>query len=246
MNIDSFSSSQEFFLHFGIWKNHSKTNHFSLILRTKNLVKFGTQQPQGHENLLGCCIDTTLKWNSQVTTLIPKLVKRLNSLMSLQKVCTFEMRKKLTEGLFNSVLIYCLPLYGGMNKQLCNQIQTVQNRAARFVCDAPPRSNRLEMFTKIGWLTVHQLIRYHTLISVYKIRHAKQPEYLSSILSKDSRNQRIIIPNYNLTIFHDSFCSRGANHWNQLPLQLRNASELGNFKKGLKKWILDNVEQFEV
>ena len=39
----SFSSSQEFFLHFGIWKNHSKTTHFSLILRTKNLVKFGTQ-----------------------------------------------------------------------------------------------------------------------------------------------------------------------------------------------------------
>jgi len=40
----SFNSSQEFFLHFGIWKNHSKTTHFSLILRTKNLVKFGTQQ----------------------------------------------------------------------------------------------------------------------------------------------------------------------------------------------------------
>ena len=40
----SFNSSQEFFLHFGIWKNHSKTSHFSLILRTKNLVKFGIQQ----------------------------------------------------------------------------------------------------------------------------------------------------------------------------------------------------------
>ena len=40
----SFSSSQEFFLHFGIWKNHSKSTHFSLILGTKNLVKFGTQQ----------------------------------------------------------------------------------------------------------------------------------------------------------------------------------------------------------
>ena len=43
----SFNSSQEFFLHFGIWKSHSKTTHFSLILRTKNLVKFGTQHGVG-------------------------------------------------------------------------------------------------------------------------------------------------------------------------------------------------------
>ena len=53
MNIDSFSSSQEFFLHFGIWKSHSKATHFSLILRTKNLAKFGTQQVAGWlENLI--------------------------------------------------------------------------------------------------------------------------------------------------------------------------------------------------
>ena len=43
----SFSSSQEFFLHFGIWKNHSKPTHFSLILGTKNLVNIGTQHPCG-------------------------------------------------------------------------------------------------------------------------------------------------------------------------------------------------------
>ena len=178
--------------------------------------------------------------------LIQKLVKRLNSLVILQKICSFDMRKKLAEGLFNSTLIYCLPLFGGMNKNLCNQIQTIQNRAARFVCDAPPRSNRTAMFKTIGWLTVDQLIRYHTLISVYKIRHAKKPEYLSSILNNDSRNQRIMIPNHNnLTLFHDSFCSRGANYWNQLPLQLRKSSKLGTFKRGLKQWIRANVKQFD-
>ena len=46
MNIDSLNSSQEFFLHFKIWKNHSKSAHFSLILGTKNLVKIGTQHGQ--------------------------------------------------------------------------------------------------------------------------------------------------------------------------------------------------------
>ena len=40
----SFNSSQEFFLHFGIWKNHSKQLTLEPNLGDQNLVKFGTQQ----------------------------------------------------------------------------------------------------------------------------------------------------------------------------------------------------------
>ena len=40
----SFSSSQEFFLHFGIWKNHSKSTHLVLFWGPKKLDNFGTQQ----------------------------------------------------------------------------------------------------------------------------------------------------------------------------------------------------------
>ena len=47
MNIDSFSSSQEFFLHFGIWKNHSKQLTLEPNLGDQNLVKFGTQHLEG-------------------------------------------------------------------------------------------------------------------------------------------------------------------------------------------------------
>ena len=96
-----------------------------LEIRMENVAL--KESPQGYESLLGCCIDTSLKWNSQVKMLIQKLVKRLNSLVILQKICSFDMRKKLAEGLFNSTLIYCLPLFGGMNKNLCNQIQTINN-----------------------------------------------------------------------------------------------------------------------
>ena len=193
----------------------------------------------GSESLLGCHIDGSLKWNSQVRLLVGKLIKRLNYLLSLQNICSFSMRKTLAEGLFNSVMIYCLPLFGGLNKNMRNQIQTVQNRAARFVCNAPPRSNRSALFRKIGWMTVDQLIQYHTLISVFKIRCAKQPEYLAGFLCTDSRNHRIMMRHrINLTLFQDSFCARGANQWNKLPYQLRSIVKL-------KEWILANVPQFE-
>ena len=45
MNIVHLVVVKNSFLHFGIWKNHSKSAHFSLNLGTKTLANFGTQQP---------------------------------------------------------------------------------------------------------------------------------------------------------------------------------------------------------
>ena len=66
-------------------------------------------------------------------------------------------------------------------------------------------TERSPMFDKLGWLTVNQLIFYHTVIAVFKIRSSKEPEHLDIILSNDSRNSRLIIPNLNLKITQKSF-----------------------------------------
>ena len=64
----------------------------------------------------------------------------------------------------------------------------------------PPRSNRNMMFDKVKWLTVNQLIVYHTLVTVFKIRQNIEPELLANKLRNDSRNGRIIIPNMKLRL----------------------------------------------
>ena len=71
------------------------------------------------------------------------------------------------EGLFNSVLLYCLPVFGGLETGQLNKIQVLQNKAARLVLHAPPRAKRTEMFAKLEWFTINQLIHYHTLIGVF-------------------------------------------------------------------------------
>ena len=76
------------------------------------------------------------------------------------------MRKTITEGLFNSVLVYCFPLYGGMNSGDMNDLQVMQNKAARIVTLMPHRANRADMYDKLTWLTVNQLVFYHSIIQV--------------------------------------------------------------------------------
>ena len=169
------------------------------------------------ETLLGVQIEPNLKWHKQVEELLKKLKKRLAVLTHLRNILNFDMRKRITEGIFTSVLVYCLPVFGGCDKAEVEALQIMQNKAARLVTHAPKRASRNEIFEQIGWLTVNQLTFYHSALSTNRIRKSKEPEYLSNIMSRDNRAQRIIIPNTDLTLAMNSYCYRGAAQWNSLP-----------------------------
>ena len=65
------------------------------------------------EILLGCYIEPTLKWHRQIDELLKKLQKRLTGLANLRGFTPFHLKKRITEGMFTSVLAYCLPVIGG-------------------------------------------------------------------------------------------------------------------------------------
>ena len=117
-------------------------------------------------------------------------------------------KKIIVQGVFNSVLCYCLPLFGGCNNSEINVLQVQQNKAAQIVLNRQPRTNRDLMFDKLKWMTVSQLIAYHTIITVYRIRMSGTPENLALLLCRDNHNGHIIMKNPKL--FRDSFTYRGA------------------------------------
>ena len=196
------------------------------------------------ETLLGCQIEPGMKWHKQIEELIKKLRKRLTGLAHLRNIIPFKLRKTITEGMFMSVLSYCLPLFGGCDKEELQALQVMQNKAARLVSNFPQRAPRTELFSQLGWMTVNQLIFYHSALSTYRIRETREPEYLSSLLSRDGRSGRIIVSNTRLTLAKKSYCYRGAAQWNSIPEHIRSMKKLTMFKGQLRKWILINVTQF--
>ena len=100
------------------------------------------------------------------------------------------------------------------------------------------------MFAQLDWLTVNQLVFYHTVLATFRIRTSKEPEYLYEIMSRDNRSGRIIIPNTTLSLAKKSFCYRGAAQWNSLPTGIKNIKKIGLFKTEVKKFIETNVPQF--
>ena len=197
------------------------------------------------ETLLGCHIEPHLKWHKQVSELLKKLKKRLTALENLRNIIPFHLRKRITEGIFTSVLCYCLPLFGGSDKGEMEDLQVMQNKAARLVTHSGLRTSRQDIYRQVGWMTVNQLVYYHSALSTYRIRQSHEPEYLATIMNENNRANRIIIPNSKLTLAKNSYCFRGSTQWNKLPESVRNIPKISQFKSKLKKWIHQNVPQFQ-
>ena len=197
------------------------------------------------ELLLGCYIEPNLKWHKQVNSVLIRLQQRLNALEKLKNILPFNRKKIIVEGLFTSVLTYCLPVFGGCDKTEVEALQVMQNKAARLVTNSGIRTSRKEIFRQTGWMTVKQLIFYHTSLCTFRIRSSHEPEYLAEIMNRNNTRNKIVIPHSRLTLAMNSYCFRGSSQWNRLPEAIRSSSSINCFKNQLKTWIHSHVPQFD-
>ena len=71
-----------------------------------------------------------------------------------------------------------------------------------------------------------------------------EPESMIKWLNNESRNGRIILPNFHLQVAQRSFLYRGSCLWNRLPPALRSTRKIGSFKRNLKTWVMENISKF--
>ena len=169
---------------------------------------------------------------------------RLSGIAILRHSMDISKKKMIIEGLINSVICYCLPLYGGCTQDEINLLQSQQNKAAQLALNCPPRTHRHWMSDHLKWMTVTQLIAYHTLIAVYRIRQDKRPEFLATKLLQENRNGNILLPRTFLELYRKSFVYRGALLWNRLPSKLRKAKKIQSFKIEIRRWVNENIDRF--
>jgi hypothetical protein len=213
----------------------------------------GTIKPTSSEKLLGCWIDANLKWSEHIRdnkeNLVRSLATRLGAMKKIGRVASFQNRKMLANGIFMSKLSYLIALWGGCGILLRKTLQIIQNKVARAVTKLDWSTSPAVLLHQVGWLSVNQLIFYHSVLLIYKVNKTQTPKYLDNMFSwtfNYNTRQAVgglirLVGKPKLDITRNSFRWRAANQFTQLPTEIRKCPTLASFKIKAKTWIKENV-----
>ena len=136
---------------------------------------------------------------------------------------------------------------GGCLGYLIDFLQILQNRAARLVTKQDQLTPTRVVLHQCGWLSVWQMVHYHSLLLVFKIKQKNKPEYFSVHFSQKFPYRTRLATGmgvrrheyYNHEVTKRSFVPRTCTMWNLLPLTLRSLESISHFKQKMKSWIKD-------
>ena len=156
----------------------AEMHNFSIVLDTGQEII----EPVQHERLLGAEISNNFKFNVHIRdgekSMMNILTSRTNALRKIACISSFKTRKMIAEGIIMSNIMYIITVYGSCSEYLKDSLQVVQNTAARCVTGLAWNTSVAVLLLQCGWLSVRQLILFHSMVMVFKIKQESKPRYL--------------------------------------------------------------------
>ena len=129
----------------------------------------------------------------------------------------------------------------GLPKAQIAKLQRVQNAAARLILGIGKFSHITPALYELHWLPVSLRIDYKILLLTFKCIYGLAPTYLSDLISIKSNSLYNLRSTGKLLLDHPkgkmlttlgarSFSAAAPKLWNELPVELRQATSLDSFK----------------
>ena len=97
----------------------------------------------------------------------------------------FKTRLMAANAVFISVLSYLITLWGAGEGYLLRALQVVQNKADRCVTKVSWFTATRQLLKQCGWMSIKQLVFYHTALTMHKTIMSGKPVYTRHKLSHD-------------------------------------------------------------
>ena len=192
---------------------------------------------------LGVNIDSSLDWKDHIKAISTKVSRAVGFLKYTRNFLPQDTLKTLYTGIVEPHFRYCCSVWGSCGKTDLNQLQKLQNRAARIVTNSSYDAPSKPLLQKLEWKTIVELIANETKMMVFKSLNDFGPQYMLNMFTKNSqlseRNLRntttdLRLPLRKSTAGQKSFSYRGAKMWNSLSTECKETRSLRVFKSLLK------------
>ena len=194
---------------------------------------------------LGVEIDSSLDWKEQIKAISTKVSRAVGFLKHAKSFLPKETLKIIYTGIVEPHFRYCCSVWGCAGSTEINQLQKLQNRAARIVTNSSFDAPSSPLIKSLGWKTIHELILNESQTMVFKSLHGLAcvglaPQSLCSFFTKSSQCSSYSLRNTETDLRlplkkssngQKSFSYRGAKLWNSLSAESKQASSLSCFKQ---------------
>ena len=109
------------------------------------------------------------------------LTSKINALYKVSLMTGFQNRKMVASGLILSTLTYIMQVYGDCSGYLLTMLQVLQTKACRIVTKLPWMTPTSVLLAQCRWLSVRQLVKYHSLVLMFQIKKDKKPVYMTGL-----------------------------------------------------------------
>lgn len=190
---------------------------------------------------LGFILDGCLKMDKQVNSIVSHCYKKLGDVARNRHLLSDEDTVLLMHAIVSSRIDYCNILYYGVNKCIIQKLQMLQNAAARLISKRRKCQSVRDVLKSLHWQRVEERIVFKLLVLTFKILNGMAPESLSNLISVRNRAALLLNNTFLDTSYgRRSFKYAAPRFWNALPLNIRLAASLDNFKQRTKHYLFNN------
>uniref|UniRef100_A0A3P9D180 Uncharacterized protein n=1 Tax=Maylandia zebra TaxID=106582 RepID=A0A3P9D180_9CICH len=192
---------------------------------------------------LGVKADCELKLDSQIKAVVKSSFFHLRQLAKIKPILSRQYFETVIHAFVSTRLDYCNALYIEVSASYISHLQRVQNAAARLLTGTRKFEHISPVLASRHWLPISFRIHFKILLFTFKTLHGLAPSYLSELLqpytptrSLRSADQLLLkIPRTGRKLRGDrAFAVAAPKLWNELPLEIRQATSLSVFKSLLK------------
>ena len=201
---------------------------------------------------LGVYLDNELSMSAHVNTVCSSCYYHLRTIRHIRPYLTLKAAKALVHSLISSRLDYCNSLLYGISESLIYKLQKIQNMAAKIVTNHRKFDHVTPLLRGLHWLPVKFRINYKVLLITYKALNGKAPSYISDMITqyapernlRSSTKYNLHQPRTKLKTGGDrAYCSAAPTLWNSLPLHIKTAPTVDQFKNNLKTHLFKQAYQ---
>ena len=194
---------------------------------------------------LGVVLDQQLNMENRISTVTKSVYFYTRNISKIRPYLSLNTAKTLVQALVISRLDFSNSLLGNLPLRLINKLKKAQYAAARMLYKKGRRSHMTPVLRKLHWLPVAYRIKFKILLFTFKCLNNSAPHYLKQLLnpyipcrnlrSNNIRQHTLIAPRFKRRKFGGRAFSRIAPIlWNALPVDIRTANSVSQFKSKLK------------